>query len=216
MAFNPAEETARYIDSLGPEALQKAADYTSASHRMLLWGFFVSAVVTWIIVRTGILDRVAVRLEKRGWSLRIWLVGLTYFLTSAIIGLPWGIYQEWGFEKSYGRTSQPLSGLAPSGPNRLPAKTPVVDLQKLLYTKDGPLSGGSQSQHSPSGLMNFASGWSSEGATAPRSGPLTSASTCDHITNQPRRPSSDQISPSSLLLPASGKLPPVKSFSFKK
>ncbi len=109
MAFNPAAEAARYIDSLGPEALQKAADYTSASHWMLLWGFFVSAVVTWIIVRTGILDRVAARLEKRGWSLRIWLVGLTYFLTSAIIGLPWGIYQEWGFEKSFGRTSQPLS-----------------------------------------------------------------------------------------------------------
>ena len=109
MAFNPAAETARYIDSLGPEALQKAADYTSASHWMLLWGFFVSAVVTWIIVRTGILDRVAAKLEKRGWSLRTWLVGLTYFLTSAIIGLPWGIYQEWGFEKSYGRTSQPLS-----------------------------------------------------------------------------------------------------------
>jgi len=109
MAFNPAAETARYIDSLGPEALQKAADYTSASHWMLLWGFIVSAFVTWIIVRTGILDRVAVKLEKRGWSLRTWLVGLTYFLTSAIIGLPWGIYQEWGFEKSYGRTSQPLS-----------------------------------------------------------------------------------------------------------
>ncbi|MEN9392256.1 MAG: hypothetical protein RLZZ104_599 [Pseudomonadota bacterium] len=109
MAFNPAAETARYIDRLGPEALQKAADYTSASHWMLLWGFFASAVVTWIIVRTGILDRVAAKLEKRGWSLRTWLVGLTYFLTSAIISLPWGIYQEWGFEKSYGRTSQPLS-----------------------------------------------------------------------------------------------------------
>lgn len=109
MAFNPAAETARYIDSLGPEALQKAADYTNASHWMLLWGFIVSAFVTWIIVRTGILDRVAAKLEKRGWSLRTWLVGLTYFLTSAIIGLPWGIYQEWGFEKSYGRTSQPLS-----------------------------------------------------------------------------------------------------------
>lgn len=109
MAFNPAAETARYIDSLGPEALQKAAYYTSASHWMLLWGFIVSAFVTWIIVRTGILDRVAAKLEKRGWSLRTWLVGLTYFLTSAIIGLPWGIYQEWGFEKSYGRTSQPLS-----------------------------------------------------------------------------------------------------------
>ena len=108
MAFNPAAETARYIDALGPEALQKAADYTSASHWMLLWGLLASAVVTWIIVRTGILDKVSAKLDRRGWGLRTWLVGVTYFFASAIIGLPWGIYQEWGFEKSYGRTSQPL------------------------------------------------------------------------------------------------------------
>jgi STE24 endopeptidase len=109
MAFDPATETARYIDSLGPEALQKAADYTSASHWMLLWGLIVSAVVTLIVVRLGLLDRVSAKLEKRGWALRTWLVGVTFFLVSAIISLPWGIYQEWFFEKSYGRTSQPLS-----------------------------------------------------------------------------------------------------------
>jgi STE24 endopeptidase len=109
MAFNPATETARYINSLGPEVLQKAADYTSASHWMILWGLLVSAVVTWIIVRTGILDKVSAKLEKRGWALRTWLVGVTYFLVSAVISLPWGIYEEWGFEKSYGRTDQPLS-----------------------------------------------------------------------------------------------------------
>jgi STE24 endopeptidase len=115
MAFNPATETARYIDSLGPEALQKAADYTSASHWMLLWGLLVSAVVTWTIVRTGILEKVSAKLEKRGWSLRTWLVGVVYFLVSAIIGLPWSIYQEWIFEQSYGRTSQPLSDFLMQG-----------------------------------------------------------------------------------------------------
>lgn len=109
MAFNPAAETARYIDALGPDALQKSADYTSASHWMLLWGLLASAVVTWIIVRTGILDKISAKLDARGWGLRTWLVGVTYFLASAIIGLPWGIYDEWGFEKSYGRTSQPLA-----------------------------------------------------------------------------------------------------------
>jgi STE24 endopeptidase len=109
MVFNPAAETARYIDSLGPAALQKAADYTSASHWMLLWGLLASGLVTWIIVRLGILEKVSVKLEKRGWALRTWLVGVTYFLVSAIISMPWGIYAEWGFEKSYGRTSQPLS-----------------------------------------------------------------------------------------------------------
>lgn len=109
MTFNPQAETARYIDSLGPAALQKAADYTIASHWMLLWGLLVSALVTWIIVRLGILEKVSVKLQQRGSALRIWLVGVTYFLVSAIIGLPWNIYQQWGFEKSYGRTSQPLS-----------------------------------------------------------------------------------------------------------
>ena len=109
MTFNPAAETARYIDALGPEALQKAADYTSASHWMLLWGLLASAVVTFVIVRLGILDKVSAKLDNRGWGLRTWLVGVTFFLASAIIGLPWGIYEEWGFEKSYGRTSQPLS-----------------------------------------------------------------------------------------------------------
>lgn len=109
MQFDPAAETARYIDSLGPEALQKAADYTSASHWMLLWGLLVSAVVTWIIIRIGVLDKLSAKLERRGWSLRTWLVGVVYFLVSALISLPWGIYEEWGFQKSYGRTSQPLS-----------------------------------------------------------------------------------------------------------
>ena len=109
MTFNPAAETARYIDSLGPAALQKAAAYTSASQWMMLWGFLVSALVTWIIVRLGILDKVSTKLSNRASALRIWLVSVTYFLVSAVFSLPWGIYEEWGFEKSYGRTSQPLS-----------------------------------------------------------------------------------------------------------
>lgn len=109
MTFNPAAETARYIDSLGPEALQKAADYTSASHWMLLWGLLASAVVNFVIVRLGILDMVSAKLDNRGWGLRTWLVGVTFFLASAIIGLPWSIYQNWGFPTSYGRTSQPLA-----------------------------------------------------------------------------------------------------------
>lgn len=109
MAFNPVVETARYIDSLGPEALAKAAAYTSASHWMLLWGLVVSAIVTFVVVRLGLLERISVKMDKRGWALRTFLLCVAFFLISALISLPWGIYQEWGFEKSYGRTSQPLS-----------------------------------------------------------------------------------------------------------
>jgi len=109
MAFDPAVETARYIDGLGPEALQKAADYTIATHWMLLGGLAVTAIVTWIFVRTGLLERLWAKLQNRGWALRTFLVCTAFFLLSALISLPWGIYEEWGFEKSYGRTSQPLT-----------------------------------------------------------------------------------------------------------
>jgi len=57
MAFDVNAQTARYIDSLGPAALQKAHDYTVGKEWMLLWGLIVAAVVTWLIVRSGILNR---------------------------------------------------------------------------------------------------------------------------------------------------------------
>ncbi len=108
MSFDPAAETKKYIDSLGPEALEKAASYTIGSHWLLLWGLIVSALVTSIIVRWGILDRVASRLANRGFAIRTWLVCATFFLVDALFSLPWTLYEGWWREKSYGRTSQPL------------------------------------------------------------------------------------------------------------
>lgn len=109
MTFDPAQATAAYIDSLGPEALAKAAAYTAGNHWMLLWGLVVSAVATLIIVRLDILERVAAKLEGRGFFLRTWLIGVAFFLVNAVITLPWSVWEEWGRERSYGRTSQPLS-----------------------------------------------------------------------------------------------------------
>jgi STE24 endopeptidase len=108
MAFDPAVETARYIDSLGPEALQKAANYTTGTHWLMLGGLLVTALVTWIIVRSRLLDRLSTRLQNSGWGLRAWAICTSFFFLSALISLPWGIYEEWGFERSYGRTNQPL------------------------------------------------------------------------------------------------------------
>jgi STE24 endopeptidase len=108
MVFDPAVETARYIDSLGPEALQKAANYTTGTHWLMLGGLLVTALVTWIIVRSRLLDRLSTRLQNSGWGLRAWAICTSFFFLSALISLPWGIYEEWGFERSYGRTSQPL------------------------------------------------------------------------------------------------------------
>jgi STE24 endopeptidase len=108
MEFNPEAATRAYIDSLGPEQLAKAAAYTAGNHWLLLWGLVVSAIVTWIIVRSGLLDRVAARFAGRGPNLRAFLVSAVFLLVSTLITLPWSLYEGWWRERGYGRTSQPL------------------------------------------------------------------------------------------------------------
>ena len=109
MAFDPNAATARYIDSLGPAALQKAHDYTVGKEWMLLWSLIVAAVVTWLIVRSGVLDRIDAKLGEKRRKLRAFTVAFVYFIISTVLTLPWSIYADWWRERSYGRTSQPLS-----------------------------------------------------------------------------------------------------------
>jgi len=110
MKINPEVEaaTARYIDSLGPAALQKAHDYTVGKEWILLWALVVTAVVTWLIVRSGLLDRLDRRFAERRRNLRAFVVSLVFFLASTVLSLPWDLYADYFREKAYGRTSQPL------------------------------------------------------------------------------------------------------------
>jgi STE24 endopeptidase len=109
MPFDPNAATARYIDSLGPAALQKAHDYTLGKEWMILWSLLVAAAVTWVIVRSGVLDRIEAKLGERWKNLCALVVAFVFFIVSAILTLPWSIYADWWREKAYGRTSQPFS-----------------------------------------------------------------------------------------------------------
>jgi STE24 endopeptidase len=115
MTINAEAATARYIDSLGAEALRKAADYTAGNQWHILWGLLVSALVTWMIVRSGLLDRLQNKLQRRGTFLRAFLVSLTYLTVSALLTLPWSIYEGWWRERNYGRSSQPLGDFLMQG-----------------------------------------------------------------------------------------------------
>jgi STE24 endopeptidase len=110
MKINPEVQaaTARYIDSLGPAALQKAHDYTVGKEWMLLWGLVVAAVVTWLIVRSGILDRLEGKIAEPRRNLRAFVISLVFFIVSTVLTLPWTLYAAYFREKAYGRTSQPL------------------------------------------------------------------------------------------------------------
>jgi len=108
MAFDPNAAAARYIDSLGPAALQKAHDYTVGKEWMLLWALLVAAVVTWLIVRSGLLDRLDGKFAERRRNVKAFVISFVYFLVSTVLALPWTLYGDYFREKSYGRTSQPL------------------------------------------------------------------------------------------------------------
>lgn len=115
MPFDPQVATAAYIDSLGADALAKAAAYTAGNHWLLLWNLLVTAVITWILVRSGLLDRINARLAGRGVNLKAWIVAAAYFLASGLLSLPWSIYADWAREHSYGRSSQPLADFLGQG-----------------------------------------------------------------------------------------------------
>ena len=108
MTFDVNAATAKYIDSLGPVALQKAHDYTVGKEWLLLWGLLVSAVVTWLIVRSGVLDRIDAKLGERRQNLRALVISFVYLIISTILTLPWGLYADYFRERSYGRSSQPI------------------------------------------------------------------------------------------------------------
>ena len=108
MTFDAEAATKQYVDSLGPSALEKAHSYTVGKEWMLLWAVLVAAVVTWLIVKSGLLDRLDARFAQKRRNLRAFAIALVYFVVSAVLTLPWTLYADYFREKSYGRTSQPL------------------------------------------------------------------------------------------------------------
>jgi STE24 endopeptidase len=108
LAFDPQTATAAYIDALGTEALARSAAYTTGNHWLLLWGLVVTVAVAWLIIRSGLLERIDQRLASRGRNARAFVVSAAYFILAGLISLPWTMYEGWWRETSYGRTSQPL------------------------------------------------------------------------------------------------------------
>lgn len=112
MSIDPAAETARWLATISPEDLERAVAYTRGGHWLLLWGAAVAILVSWIIIRTGVLAAVRDRLERRRRrpNLVALTVGVIWLLMDFVLTLPWAIYQNWWREKQYGLTEQPLTG----------------------------------------------------------------------------------------------------------
>jgi STE24 endopeptidase len=106
--LTPALEAARLVDSLGPEALARAAAYTTGNHWLLFLNVGVSLLVAFIMVRFGLLDRIAARFGKPQGFIATFTVSAAFLLISTLIALPWTIYTDWHRERSYDLSSQQL------------------------------------------------------------------------------------------------------------
>lgn len=107
-ALTPAQQAARMVDSLGPEALAQAQAYTTGNHWLLLWNLLVSVLVAVVIVRLRLLDRIAARFADPRRFLGAFTVSAAFLVLSTVIALPWTLYTDWHRERAYGLSSQPL------------------------------------------------------------------------------------------------------------
>ena len=110
--FNPDAATAAWLATLSPADTARAVAYTQGGHWLILWGFLVSIVVAWIIIRTDVLGTIREKIEKKKARpvLASFLVGLVYLVFSWVLTLPWSIYTSWYREGQYGLTEQPFMG----------------------------------------------------------------------------------------------------------
>ena len=110
--FDPAAATAAYLATLPPEAHAKATAYTQGGHWLLLWGALIGILVSWIVIRSGVLVRVRGGVERRRahpW-LAVVAVVVVDSLMETVLSLPWDGYAHWWREKSYDLTSLTLGG----------------------------------------------------------------------------------------------------------
>jgi len=110
--FDPAAATAAYMATLTPAQHMRAAAYTHGGEWLLLWGWLVNLVAFWLIIRLGALTALRSWLERqrpRPWLSAAACVGV-FTVADWIIELPWEVYARWWREKSYGLTSQALTG----------------------------------------------------------------------------------------------------------
>ena len=95
MAFDAELATKAYIDGLGTEALAEAAAYTTGNQWIMLWSLLVSIISTWLIIRSGILNRLNDRFTNSSLFARAFVVSAVFMIVTAIIELPWASYTSW-------------------------------------------------------------------------------------------------------------------------
>jgi STE24 endopeptidase len=106
----PEQLTQTYLAILTPEARAKSDAYTEGGYWLIGWGLVVAALVTWVIVRSGVLHRIsaAVNAKRARPGFTTLVLAAMFALLTALLSLPWEVYSAWWRPWSYGLSKQPF------------------------------------------------------------------------------------------------------------
>ncbi|MBB5770253.1 STE24 endopeptidase [Brevundimonas vesicularis] len=108
--FDAARETARYLATVSQADVARAVAYTQGSHWLLVWDALISFVICLLIVRLGLLVRLAGHLQstRQRPNLVAFLSAALFTIVRWALEAPWSAYADWGRERAYGFTRQPF------------------------------------------------------------------------------------------------------------
>jgi STE24 endopeptidase len=111
MAFDPAAATAAYLSTIPADVQARSIAYTEGGYWLLLWGLLLSALVTWIVLRSQLLVTLRNRIEQQRQRpvLVAFSVAVFYLALNFLLSFPWSVYAEWARERSYGLSKQPFT-----------------------------------------------------------------------------------------------------------
>ncbi|MBB5711816.1 M48 family metalloprotease [Sphingomonas xinjiangensis] len=102
-ALDPTGATAAYLAKLPKGAVETAAHYTQGSHWVLVIGKLAAVVACLIILRSGILPRIAAMTGSRNrQNFAVFATGFAALLLQALLLMPWTFYADLVRERSYG------------------------------------------------------------------------------------------------------------------
>ena len=106
--FDPTAATNAYLAALPPAGHLKAIHYTQGGHWVLLWGWLVTVVAAFLILRSGLLHRLRKRIDgaRRRPLAASAVVALVFLLLDWLLTLPWSAYADWWRQKQYGLSNQ--------------------------------------------------------------------------------------------------------------
>jgi STE24 endopeptidase len=108
--FDPVAATEAWLSSLSPEARAKSDSYFEGGYWLLLWDFLYGLGVAWLLLGSGLSARMrntAERVTRSGFVHGL-LYAVQYILATAVLGLPFSIYEGYFREHQYGMSNLTL------------------------------------------------------------------------------------------------------------